>query len=298
MFKIEDLQAQVRKPGIYFNLSNEEYHADKSLSNSGMEALLYKSPKHYWFSSPLNPNRKPFDSDAFRKGRVLHTLLLEPEKFAAEWTIKKGVKTSSVPFTVGEGEYNEIQMAVIELRADPVINALFTYGFPEVSIFWVDEKTGVPCRVRTDWLGTVLVGDLKSTSDLGDYKLRYSIVDYGYYRQQALYLDGVEIIKQLIREGKAVVEGIDQDGHWFKSFMEAVHDKFAFVFQELKEPYVTRAETLCALTRDLGKGGYMMALQRYKDNYEKYGEQKWPSGYEGRVGLIQLDDLPPKINYK
>ena len=35
------------KPGIYFNMPEQEYHADPSLSTSGIKLLL-QDPEEYW----------------------------------------------------------------------------------------------------------------------------------------------------------------------------------------------------------------------------------------------------------
>jgi len=292
---ITELQSQVMKSGIYFNLSNEDYHNDKSVSNSSMSQLL-KTPLHYWHNSAMNPNKEPLDTLALKNGKVLHTLLLEPHKFHEEWKIKAGVKNTTSAGMIGEGAYNELKEAVAALRSDKIIAGLFSYGFPEVSIFWVDLETGVPCRARMDYLSSILISDLKGCADVSNQKIGYSIVDYGYFRQQAFYLDAVEIIKGIIRSGVPVHNDCP-DKIWFSRFMESVHNKFAFVFQEKTAPFVTRAEQLCERTYEIGQGSYRQALSIFKQNYEKHGAEKWPSGYEGKVGLMQLDDLPAKINY-
>jgi len=214
-FMIEALHDHVIKPGIYFNMPNEIYHADASLSNSGMGKLL-KTPKNYWYESPMNPDREPLDTQALKQGKVLHTLLLEPHKFHEEWTVKAGVKNTTVAGMVGEGAYNDLKKAVMALRSDKIISGLFSHGYPEVSIFWIDDETGVPCRARMDYLSTFLVADLKGVADTSNYKLGYSIADYGYYRQAAFYLRGIACIKGLIRDGQAVIKDCP-DETWLAS---------------------------------------------------------------------------------
>jgi len=294
-YKIDDLYDHTQPPGIYFNMPNEVYHADASLSNSGMGALN-KSPRKYWFKSPMNPDREALDTQALKQGKVLHTLLLEPHKFHEEWLIKKGVKNTAAAGMVGEGAYNDLQNAVLSLRSDKIINGLFSNGYPEVSIFWHDFETGVPCRARMDYLSLYLVADLKGVADTSDYSLGYSIADYGYYRQAAFYLHGIAEVKKLIKKGGGCVSLCPSET-WLSDFLANVHDKFAFVWQEKTAPYITRADQLCERTIELGAAHFRKALHTFKENYHIYGTNPWPSGYEGRVGLIQLDDLPPKINY-
>lgn len=67
-----------REPGIYFGLSEAEYHADPSLGSTDLKRLL-RSPTDYWWGSWMNPKREPEASDtpAKKQGRALHKLVLE-----------------------------------------------------------------------------------------------------------------------------------------------------------------------------------------------------------------------------
>lgn len=72
--KIEDL---IHAPGVYLNLDEDEYHADPSLSASGIK-LLTVSPLDYWVNSPhLNPGKVEKTSDALNLGKAYHKIILE-----------------------------------------------------------------------------------------------------------------------------------------------------------------------------------------------------------------------------
>ena len=68
------------KPGIYFDIPAEEYHAAPGLSHSGMKDLMV-SPLRYWYLH-INPNR-PQDKQTpeMKFGTALHCSVLEPEQF-------------------------------------------------------------------------------------------------------------------------------------------------------------------------------------------------------------------------
>ncbi len=66
----------IRAPGLYFALSADEYHADTSLSGSGIIDLLV-SPLTYWIKSVLNPDREEKSTSAQERGNAFHTRLLE-----------------------------------------------------------------------------------------------------------------------------------------------------------------------------------------------------------------------------
>lgn len=66
-----------KPPGLYFGLSEQDYHADPSLGSSDIRRLL-QSPADYWWHSAMNPHR-PEDEDtpSLLFGRALHSLVLE-----------------------------------------------------------------------------------------------------------------------------------------------------------------------------------------------------------------------------
>jgi len=78
-----------REPGVYFNLSDAEYHADPALSASYIRHLLV-SPLTLWVhSSWLNPDYEDSDSDAKRFGRAADKLIVEGrEAFHAAYAVE------------------------------------------------------------------------------------------------------------------------------------------------------------------------------------------------------------------
>ena len=76
-----DLSEDFHKPGIYFGLPESVYHADPSLSKSGICSLL-ESPETYWWNSWMNPNRAPEeDRSPIERGKLWHCRLLERDDF-------------------------------------------------------------------------------------------------------------------------------------------------------------------------------------------------------------------------
>lgn len=69
------------KPGIYFGLSENEYHADPALSTSALKKLI-QDPEEYWDGSFMNPNPPPPEvKDCLARGTLWHCRILEPENF-------------------------------------------------------------------------------------------------------------------------------------------------------------------------------------------------------------------------
>lgn len=64
--------------GIYFNLSDEEYHQIERLSASGIKDLLISLPT-FWARSWMNPQKTNDDTPAKILGRAYHAAIFEPE---------------------------------------------------------------------------------------------------------------------------------------------------------------------------------------------------------------------------
>lgn len=62
--------------GIYHDMPEEIYHADWSLSASGMKNLRV-SPLNYWCNHPMNPDYEPKETDALEEGKAWHKRILE-----------------------------------------------------------------------------------------------------------------------------------------------------------------------------------------------------------------------------
>ncbi|QKN87938.1 putative exonuclease [Acinetobacter phage vB_AbaP_Alexa] len=70
------------EPGIYDNITNHDYHKGPGISKSGLD-LIAQSPAHYYHAVNAANDNEPTAAQAF--GTAFHTLLLEPEVFAATY---------------------------------------------------------------------------------------------------------------------------------------------------------------------------------------------------------------------
>lgn len=72
------------KPGIYYDLPFDVYHAAPGISNSGMKHLAV-SPLQFWHQT-LNPAKeKQEESEYLRFGHALHCAVLEPGVFLSRY---------------------------------------------------------------------------------------------------------------------------------------------------------------------------------------------------------------------
>lgn len=205
---------------MILNLPAAEYHSGPEVSNTGLGWYIDYSPLHYlrYKQGKIKKTTKSMDF-----GTDLHCLLLEPGRFSEQYitgpesarnTIiwKDFVKDNPGLVVKKPSEMDHIQQAreVIGQSGDKCRWLIDTPGETEVSFFWIDPATGLPCRCRVDKLidmpKVAIVVDVKSCRDARPHKFRRSMVDYGYYRQGAHYTDGVGLVlkKPVIFIGLAV----------------------------------------------------------------------------------------------
>lgn len=188
--------------GIHTNLSNTDYHADKtSLSSSGARKLLAPStPAHFRYEQDNpQPATKTFDY-----GNAAHKLVLGngPELAvidhdtwntkAAKAEVAEARERGAIPLK--QHEMDMVTGMANAIRQHPLAAALLdpAYGAPEQSGFWIDGPTGIRRRVRFDWLpsiqeGRLIIPDYKTAADASDDAMQRDIAKYGYNMQADWY---------------------------------------------------------------------------------------------------------------
>lgn len=186
------------------DLSNADYHANtEAVSNSQLSRVL---------RSPATINAKMKQTPALRWGSLVHTYVLEEEKFKRDVAVMpdgldsgKGAKARVEEFE-SQNAGKEIVSADEMIQLFTIRNAVWSdfdacrllrmfNGRVEHSIFWEDEATGVKCRCRPDfWREDNIVVDLKTTTDSSSWSFGASAWEYGYDRQSAFYSDGIKAV--------------------------------------------------------------------------------------------------------
>lgn len=215
--------------GAYPDIDALDYHRNPnllpgpSLSSSGAKTLLNKSPLHFWYDSPLNPNRPPeADKPHFNIGKAAHDYVLLSErwpdhyhvlpegfsraaskKFAAE--IEEADAAAEAGLTVLRHEDAETVKAVAAaIEKNDLAMATLTNGITEETLVWQDPQTGVWLRARPDFRPhsilekreVMVVPDLKfvaPTNATPDGFAR-AIHSFGYHQSAAFYCDGIKAV--------------------------------------------------------------------------------------------------------
>ena len=176
----------------------EDYHKIEALSASSAKVLL-KSASHY-----LAMKEESFAPTAAMKlGTVVHTLILEPEKFEAEVAVSpnfdkrtKFGKQAAEEFDVSSNGKlvidtytHERAMRIADsVRSHPFFKANVKGGKAETTMLW--EQYDCQCKARVDYLLGKTIFDVKTCQDASPAGFAKQIATYSYHIQAAHYSMG------------------------------------------------------------------------------------------------------------
>lgn len=197
-----DLTPQLARKGCFvLAMPNEAYHAYEGISKSGLD-LVNRSPAHYAFRAPRKPTR------AMEMGTAIHTAILEPERFHAEYMLLRDVHARTASEYKQAVKRHGSERTLVSTEADKVAgmqeavyanskasDLLRSPGWNEISAFVEDPETGVLLRCRFDKLTIDGIGlDLKKTQDARPTEFSKSAARYRYHVQAAMYSHVFEMI--------------------------------------------------------------------------------------------------------
>lgn len=185
-FKVKDILKKMDDDSFYYG-----YLSKHALSSSMCKSLL-EGPEAY--AKKLKEPPKAKEPQAFRDGRLIHLLALEPHRIE-ELTIIDSTKGSKLyklaveekpaqtVYTTAElNRCKDIADAVLENKDFNNIVKDASFEVPSISNY-----NGLPFRGKADVLLAGIVVDLKTTSDIDSFN--QAALLYGYDLQAALYLE-------------------------------------------------------------------------------------------------------------
>ncbi len=201
-------------PGIYDNISNEDYHASEGISRSMLGALK-NSPAHFYGNYiSLDIVKEKTDDMIF--GDLVHALILEPDRATTDFIIKEKVDGRT---TKGK-EYNEwfalasagkcgitpenfakAREMVCSFFEHKHANIFLRNAKIEQTMYWIDEETGLLCKARPDIFNEEIgiICDIKTTADALPSNFPYSVKKYNYHIQAAMQLEAARANGKEIR---------------------------------------------------------------------------------------------------
>ena len=234
------------------------YFDNKALSKSAIDKLL-ECPALY--KAWLEGEDEEKTSAALAFGSLSHLLTLQPQEFDSQYAVtdlnlatKEGKAwKAALPDgiqIVKNDDYEKAQMMADAVRDHPQARMLFQNYIAEEPIYWTFD--GVPCKAKPDIVDEVFgrryIADLKTTESVNPEAIRKSIAKWGYHRQAAWYLAGMEAV------GKPC-------------------DAFIFIFVEKTYPYLV---TMCQLDEDALAKGMDECLKAISTLKECQASGTWP----------------------
>jgi len=171
---------------------------------------------------------------------------------------------------------DEIEKAAAMIEEHSQLRHAFRDGYPEVSVFWIDEETGVPCKSRFDYLKPQAVIDLKSFGNAQGLPIRKAIARaialWRYHVQAAFYLEAAAAARQMVRSGD-VHGGFDLA--FLRAFADASDTTFLFVFEQTKVHVVRGIVMSPGILLDLANAEIEEAKHAFLRCWRKYGTAPW-----------------------
>ena len=267
------MEKQTLEPGIYFDLAEEVYFRDSSLSRSDLVKLL-DSAGGYWKDSWMNTRRESKQpNDEMSYGKAFHYLLFEPHKFKEKYAV---VPIDEYPFgkeMIKYEKYFAIMESIAVLRQGRDSSMFLSNGIPEVTIVFDDG--GLRYRVRIDYFTPVCSTDFKTTRSLQDGHIKNEFHQRGYDIQMALYKRARVRFKEQWEAGEASVYGT-VDAKLFERFLRSEMNEFLFIFQRTTKPYPFRPLMPEDDTEQSGITKIAKASHIYMEHMRKYGTNEWP----------------------
>ncbi len=283
-------------PGIYPNLSNEQYHADPAISRSGIMMFL-ESPYKYW-ANYVNPDRPPKESTpAMIFGSAFHTYVLELHHFWRDYAVEPEMlplpakvllkytdretfekykadlariemlntdtwsifqEDSRGKIILKDGEIDLIRKMYDALCRHHEAPGLIRDAIYEQSYFWQDKDSGLMVKARPDILHSNMIVDLKTCVSASSRAFQRAMAEGGYHIQAAMIREAVNVL-----EGRDIPNAIN-------------------VCVEKTYPYAIGNKIISETALEIGHKQFKETLMDMKECFET---NVWPS-YE--VETVEL----------
>ncbi|MCC8366569.1 PD-(D/E)XK nuclease-like domain-containing protein [Xenorhabdus sp. PB61.4] len=183
------------KPGIYYDISNEDYHKDEAIGSTTIKAISV-SPANLYFN-PFKGNKSS------QIGTAIHAALLEPVTFERDFILRSDIKTRASGEYKALLQHSSAEKILINSEVETVkrmtesawMNSDFTDymnsgGHSEISMFATCPETGLNLKCRFDRMSDShpYPLDVKSCRDATERGFSQAFGKYHYHVQAAFYL--------------------------------------------------------------------------------------------------------------
>lgn len=190
----------------YSGMPNEHYHSLKEWQSSSNLKNADRSLEYHILkkTQPQEPTL------ALERGSAFHSAfecLADTEDLSGFDQMVKTFDGKTIPskkwgeakaiypncYVVPVEVYESVQIMAEKAFRIAKRTDFFNSGYSELSFFWIDEKTGLKCKCRPDWINfdEKIILDYKSSKDHRPKEFAKSVANFGYHISQAFYQSGV-----------------------------------------------------------------------------------------------------------
>lgn len=245
------------------------------------------------------------------KGRSIDQLcarILEKDPAAELWPVihRQHAEANHGKIMLSANIMRRIEQTASIVGANKDASRALSGGYPEVSLFWIDDESGVRMKARLDYLKLQVVPDLKTFANVRNKPIDKAVVDVIMSNsvQPVVYCDGIEAIKGMLRRDDCKVDG-EPDPSFIAALRDSEPHSFVFVCVEscdypairvrqytrfVYDPYgnQTTEETLYW---QIARRRFRAAINTYSACMTAYGPNK-PWLDEGPMTVLQDADFP------
>jgi hypothetical protein len=194
----------VPEPGIYYDLSFEDYVQIDAINNTILKMFRERTPMHARYYQ-LHGR----ETQCLAFGRLAHVMLLEPDKVDQLYAIGPDVRRNANAWKefadtaeadgktpIKRAEYDEALAIANAVKAQRVYG-LIRRGHSEVTLVWDDKETGLRCKARLDYehKEEAILIDMKGLTDASPQHFNEKDgYNFGYFQQAAMSSEGWEVL--------------------------------------------------------------------------------------------------------
>jgi len=240
---------KIYKPGIYENISIEEYKSIHALNKSSMVAVA-QSPNAY-HRYKLKERKL---SKSLALGIAIDMLLFTPAQFYLNFK-KHPLKTpreykvdeTRTIYYIHPDDWQKIENMHIALKEHKICSSILSSGRSQLTLIWNDQEHGFLCKARPDWTcdDIHIMADLKTTKNADKKYFSYDADRYKYMWQAAWYVEGMAALT----------------GETYQ---------FVFICIENTDQYVTKEQIAVYRAPEIEIQAALSEMEQAKRNYVRY----------------------------
>lgn len=293
--------------GIYFNLPEAVYHAEKRLSSSGIRDIL-DNPTYFWFNSNFNPLREEKPSEAMTDGKIFHAMILEGDKFHQKFKVTppeiEALNKNCTEFRIWKSAQN---LEIISNAKFKKFNLICEYlreegqlldcevlknGHAEVSILWTEG--GIKRKARIDYLKQNAIIDLKTFLKTKKTPLSNFVAQYFFSFKVYLQLIYYKRALMFALRNDLPVHGTEEQVMFWEMLrgLEDIMTMAVFVNRELPQTAVKVFRQVdCPDLWRLGEKQIRQAEEIFAEYMQKFGSKSaWLQDMEKQSANLLFSD--------